>query len=157
MYVRESSSKNRRFQLWLDFTLLTAEAGLCPEAKILGQTRPHKLGGQEPQRSMHSGCERPCRARNSWWRREEGTRGHWDPEDTSKRTRFSLPKFSWLWVIWESNGWMEWSYSWSFAAYANLNINFEYTMLSKRFLVSLQFDNYRSNVPKKIDILCRFI
>ena len=38
----------------LDFNLLTVETGFRPKANILGQTRPHELGGQEPPRSMHS-------------------------------------------------------------------------------------------------------
>ena len=37
-----------------DFTLLTAEAGPCPEANVLGKPGPHKLGGQKPPICMHT-------------------------------------------------------------------------------------------------------
>ena len=43
--TRDRNPRNRGFQVGLDFTLLTAEAGPCPEANVLGQTGPHKLGG----------------------------------------------------------------------------------------------------------------
>ena len=57
MYVGKYSARNRNpgkggFHLGLDLTLLKPETGPHPEANILGKARPHKLGGQKPQRSL---------------------------------------------------------------------------------------------------------
>ena len=38
----------------LDLTLLTAEAGPSPEANVFGLSRPNKLGGHQPPRSMYT-------------------------------------------------------------------------------------------------------
>ena len=38
----------------LDLTLLTTKAGPRPEAKVLGQTRPYKLGRQKSPRSTYT-------------------------------------------------------------------------------------------------------
>ena len=51
---RNWNSRNRGFHAGLDFTLLTAEAGPCPEANVLGKPGPHKLGGQKPPICMHT-------------------------------------------------------------------------------------------------------
>ena len=66
----------------LDRTLLTAEAEPHPEAHILGQTGPHKLGGQEPPRSTHTRMQETMKRKEQLMTKRRGyqslrrTRGH---------------------------------------------------------------------------------
>ena len=52
--TRDVDTRNSRFDVGLDVTLLASEARPCPEADIFCKAGPHKSGGQQPPRSLNT-------------------------------------------------------------------------------------------------------
>ena len=82
MHMRKTSTwdvnaRNRRFDVRLDLTLLTAEAGSGPEADIFCKAGPHEFRGQESPGSTNTRMRELVERREQLMAERNGNQRPW--------------------------------------------------------------------------------